>query len=105
MEGDDLIVQDQITALSTKDAKVRWTMCTSAKPTIEYGGITLEAKGRTLFMKKSSTTGHNVSWKTWSAEGTNSWDASNSGYYLCGYEVTVAKGATANITIRLTPNE
>ena len=105
MEGDDLIVQDQITALSTKDAKVRWTMCTSAKPTIEYGAITLEAKGRTLFMKKSSTTGHNVSWKTWFAEGTNSWDASNSGYYLCGYEVTVAKGSTANITIKLTPNE
>lgn len=105
IEGEDLIVQDEIVALEDKPAKVRWNMVTHGKPVIEYGGITLSAEGKFMYMKKSSTTGHNVSWKIWPAVGSMSYDASNSGMYMCGYEVTVNAGQTANISIRLTPNE
>jgi hypothetical protein len=48
---------------------------------------------------------HNPVWMTWPAVGPNPYDASNAGYYMCGYEVTVTKGRTANIAIRLTPDE
>ena len=107
MQGDDLYVTDEITALASKDAKVRWTMVTQASPVIEYGSITLSASGgkKYLYMKKSSSTNHNVAWKTWPAVGTNTWDASNDGWYMCGYEGTVRAGETAIITIRLTPQE
>lgn len=107
MQGDDLIVEDEITALASKDARVRWTMVTLAVPTIEYGNITLSAESgkKYLYMKKSSSTNHNVVWKTWSTVGGASWDASNAGTNMCGYEGTVAKGQTAKIKIVLTPNE
>jgi hypothetical protein len=105
MKGNDLYVEDEITARSDKDAKVRWTMVTLAKPVIEYGNITLEAGGKYLYMKKSSSSMHNPVWKTWTTVSPNSYDAANTGYYMCGYEVTVTKGTAANITIRLTPEE
>jgi hypothetical protein len=56
-------------------------------------------------MKKNSSTMHNPVWMTWPAVGPNPYDESNAGYYMCGYEVTVTKGRTANIAIRLTPDE
>ncbi|MCM1176334.1 MAG: heparinase II/III-family protein [Clostridium sp.] len=106
MEGDDLIIKDDITAQSGKSAKVRWTMVTLAEPTIEYGAVTLRSKtGRYMYLKTSSSTGHKPALKTWSTVSANSYDASNAGYYECGYEVTVAAGASATITVRLTPEE
>ena len=106
MEGDDLIVRDDITAQAGKPAKVRWTMVTLAEPTIEYGAVTLKSKtGKYLYLKTSSSTGHKPALKTWSTVSTNYYDASNAGYYECGYEVTVAAGTSASITVRLTPQE
>lgn len=106
MDGDDLVVKDDLTARQDKAAKVRWTMVTTAEPTIEYGAITLKSKtGKYMYLKKSSSTGHNPALKTWSTVSTNSWDAANTGYYECGYELTLAAGTTASITVRLTPNE
>lgn len=106
MTGDDLIVRDDITAQSGKQAKIRWTMVTTAEPTIEYGAITLKSRtNKYLYLKTSSTTGHKPSLKTWSTVSSNSYDASNSGYYECGYEITIAAGATASITVKLTPTE
>ena len=106
MEGDDLVIKDEIKALTEKSAKVRWTMVSLAAPTIEYGAITLKsATGKYRYLKTSSSTGHKPVLKTWSTVSNNSYDASNSGYYECGYEVTVAAGASAVITVRLTPEE
>lgn len=106
MEGEDLVVKDEITALSSKAAKVRWTMVTEAEPVIEYGNITLKSKtGKYMYLKKSSSTMHNPAWHTWSTESTNWYDAANTGYYECGYELTVQAGATASVTVRLTPDE
>lgn len=105
MQGDDLIIQDDITARTDKSAKIRWTMVTKAVPNPDFMGmIELKApNGKYMYMKKSSSTGHKLVWKTWSTESENSWDVSNTGYYECGYELTVAAGATASVTITLTP--
>lgn len=106
MDGEDLVVKDEIKALDGKSAKVRWTMVTMAVPTIEYGAVTLKsATGKYRYLKTSSSTGHKPVLKTWSTVSNNSYDASNSGFYECGYEVTVAAGASAVITVRLTPEE
>ena len=81
-------------------------MVSLAAPTIEFGAITLKsATGKYRYLKTSSSTGHKPVLKTWSTVSNNSYDASNSGYYECGYEVTVAAGASAVITVRLTPEE
>ena len=105
MEGDNLYVTDEITARQDKDADVRWTMVTRARPVIEYGAITLSSANRTLYLKTSSSTRHRPVLKTWSTVSSNSWDQANTGYYECGYELTVSTGMEASVTVCLTPEE
>ena len=105
MEGDNLYVTDEITARQDKDADVRWTMVTRARPVIEYGAITLSSANRTLYLKTSSSTRHRPVLKTWSTVSSNSWDQANTGYYECGYALTVSKGMEASVTVCLTPEE
>lgn len=106
MKGDELYVTDKVKAQSGKPAKVRWTMVSRAKPTIEYGAITLKsASGKYMFLSTSSSTNHHPILKTWSTKSENSWDAPNTDYYECGYELTVAAGKEAEITVRLSPEE
>lgn len=104
MEGDDLIVEDRIAARADKDAVVRWTMVTRANPTISFNRIQLaSATGKNLYLSATSPTGDRVAYKTWSTVSSNSWDASNSGYYECGYELTVSAGDAATVKVKLSP--
>ena len=105
MQGDNLVITDDIAARTDKAAKIRWTMVTKAVPNPDFMGMIelKSASGKYMYMKKSSGTGHNPAWKTWSTRSGNSWDASNTGYYECGYEMTVAAGTAATVTITLTP--
>lgn len=106
MEGDNLYVTDELKAKSAKAAKVRWTMVTRAEPVDEFGNITLEStSGKVMIMKITSSTGHKPARKTWSTVSTNSWDAANTGYYECGYEITLNAGESASITVCLSPEE
>ncbi len=105
IEGDDLVIEDSITALTSKAANVRWTMVTPAVPAIEYGAITLRQGKKTRYLTYSSSTGNQISWETWSTQSSNSWDESNDGYYECGYTLTVNAHSTATITVRLTPTD
>ena len=106
MQGDDLIVKDEYEALDSKDAEIRWTMVSTAEPMLEDGNITLKsASGKYMYLKTSSPTSIRPVKKTWSTKSTNSWDASNSGYYECGYEFTLTKGNSATVIVSLTPNE
>lgn len=106
IEGDDLIVEDRITALSSEDANVRWTMVSRATPTIALGRIQLQsATGKRLYISTTSATGHRPAFQTWSTQSSNSWDASNTGYYECGYTVTVAAGESATIRVKLSPDD
>ncbi len=101
IEGDDLVVEDKITALGSKAANVRWTLVTQAEPTIEYGSITLKLGKLTRYL--TSTSG--VVWQTWSTVSENSWDRSNDGFYECGYTLTVNAGTSSTVTVRLTPTD
>ena len=55
--------------------------------------------------KEPSAGGRNPSWEIWSTQSDNSWDASNDGYYECGYTVTLEAGEEAEITVTLTPED
>lgn len=106
MEGDELFVKDDITAKKDKTAKIRWTMVTRANPTIEFGAVTLKSStGKYRYLKTSSPTGHRPSLKTWTTVSKNDWDAPNTGYYECGYELTLKQGENAVIITKLTPEE
>ena len=106
IEGDDLIVEDRITARTDKDADVRWTMVTRAVPEIGFNRIQLSsATGKNLYLSATSPTGDRVAYRTWSTVSPNSWDASNTGYYECGYELTVKAGDSATIRVRLSPDD
>ncbi len=99
MEGDNLIVTDEIKAKPNLDAQIQWTMVTKAVPNQYASVIELKsAKGKYMYMKKSSSTGHNPAW--WYTD-----KQVISGYYECGYKITIKAGTSAKITITLTPNE
>ena len=106
IEGDNLIVEDVIEARSDKDANVRWTMVSKASPEYQLGRMVLSsATGKKLYMSATSSTNHKPAFTTWSTVSKNSWDASNTGYYECGYEVTVKAGDTAVIKVKLSPDD
>lgn len=115
LENDNLVVRDEIKAPSGKDAKVRWMMITTASPEIEYGAVTLKGAGsKYRYLKVSSPTLHKPTLKTsagaangtaWSMVSANSFDQSNSGYYKCGYELTVKAGASATVEVTITKDE
>lgn len=102
LENGDLYIKDEITALSTKEAKVRWTMVSEATPTVEADDIVLTSTtGKYRYLTATSSTGHVPVLTTWSTKGVQAYDADNTGYYECGYEVTVKAGEKAEITIKL----
>ena len=99
----DLVIVDEIGAQLLSSAKLRWTMVTMAVPTVLEDGIKLESKGRTLYIKSTNDLGIKLNWKTWPTSG-HSYDASNDGYYECGFEATVTSGKTCIFTTTLTPD-
>ena len=99
----DLVVIDAITALSGKAAKVRWTMCTPAVPTVESNRIALTSGGKTMYLSATADNGTAIAYKTWSTEPVHSYDSPNPGVYLVGFEASVAAGKAETFTATLTP--
>ena len=97
----DLVVVDEISAKYNLQAKVRWTMVTTGQPTVEKDRIVLKNGGKTMYLKVSSS-GPEVTLKTWSTKGKD-YDADNSGYYEVGFEANVTVNKTATFTTTLTP--
>lgn len=106
LEGDDLIITDEVTALESEDAKMMWRMLTPS--TVETGGSyeTLSQKGKTLYLSaKSAST--SVTFTSWSPERPsgwtkrNGWDDENIGYSIAGYISTIPKGTSAIFTTTL----
>jgi hypothetical protein len=95
----DLVVIDEVKALPGKAAVVRWVMVTPATPTVETGGITLKYGGQTMYLSAQGT--YKPSYKTWSTTSTNSYDATNPGTYMVGFEATVTANQTATFTTTL----
>lgn len=106
LDGDDLVVTDEVTALESTDAKMMWRMITPSK--VETGGSyqMLSQKGKTLYLSvKSSST--SASYTSWSPERPSDWtkrkgwDEENEGYSIAGYVSTIPKGTTAIFTTTL----
>ena len=105
LKDGDLYVIDEITAKSDLDAAVEWRMMTPATVAVGSDKETLTQKGKTLYLKAtSSSVSSPVTHTTWAAKGTNSWDTACTGFTVAGFTATVPKGTTVTFTTRLTPS-
>ncbi len=77
-------------------------MMTPASVSVASDKETLTQKGKTMYLKTAASVP--VSYTTWAAKGSNSWDTPCSGYTVAGFTATVPKGTTVTFTTRLTPS-
>lgn len=104
--GKDLKITDEVTALDSKDATVRWTMVTEGEPVITSNGITLTKDGKTMYLSTIAT-GTSIRYRQWSSDPSDyssklsAYDEPNPGTYLIGFEATVAKGKTGIFRVTL----
>ena len=105
--GRDLVVIDEITALSGLAAPLVWHMVTPASPTASADGISLSSGGVTLTLRTvSSDASVKPSYlvescvrpSSWTAR---TWDPSLASYKIVGYECTVPAGKTVTLTTTL----
>lgn len=106
LEGDNLVITDEVTALESADAKMMWRMITPS--TVENGSSyqILSQKGKTLYLSaKSSST--SVTYTTWPATRPSDWtvrtgwDDENKGYTVAGYVSTIPRGTSVTFTTTL----
>lgn len=103
VDNKELVIIDQIKALASKDAKVRWNMVTRATATITNNGINLSSGGKTI---KLTTNAPNVDiiFKEWSTNhGLKPYDLANPGTTIVGFEATVPTGQLVTFTTKLFP--
>lgn len=95
-----VVVSDEVVA-DGKPATVRWTMLTSAKPTLGDKTITLAKDGKTLVLKIETTAP--VALKTWPTTPTTTYDAPNPGTILVGFEFTLEPNQRQAVQVLLVP--
>lgn len=112
-DGSYLEITDKLTALSSTDAVVRWVCCTSTTPKILEDGSGIELTDSKGVKMKIETTAPGAVFKTWSSDPASSDDYTSPftetseacqkklDGYLCGYEYTVAKGASSTVVTTL----
>lgn len=99
-----VVVRDEVTAPTDKDAVVQWRMLTDATvKSIARNKIKLTKDGKTLLVKVSSKSP--VKMKTWTTQSPNDYDADNSGTALVGFEVRVPAGESETFDISLIPEK
>ena len=117
VNGTDLVVTDEITALDNLDCKLEWRMLTAATPEVSASSVTLtkSSKQRTLKVTASDASVQ-PSYKTWAAErpGTDywktpsemgwkdmSWDSPVADRVITGWSATVPRGKTVTFVTTL----
>lgn len=95
-----VVVSDELTA-ENKVTTVRWTMMTSATPKLGKNSITLTKDGKTLNLKVNTSA--KVTMKTWSTEPTTTYDATNPGTTLVGFEMQLKPNQKQAIQVLLVP--
>lgn len=102
---EDLYIIDEITA-GMKDAAVEWRLMTPATVSVTADGETLTQKGRTMYLKATSSQSFSpVTYTTWEARGTNSWDTPCTGYTVAGFKANIPIGHTVTFTTVLSPKQ
>ncbi|MBR1870189.1 MAG: heparinase II/III family protein [Bacteroidales bacterium] len=99
--GRDLAVTDVIQAREDRGALVRWTMITTARPSLEDGCIVLRAKGKTRRLRSTGAGCINLTYTVWDLSGSEI-DTPVRGYYRCGFEALVPRGKKCTFTTTLT---
>jgi len=96
-----VLVRDEIQA--SQVTVLRWTMLTTATPTINAANSTITlAKGtKRLVLKVASVTP--VTLKTWTTVSANSYDAANPGTTLVGFETNIPAGTSVSFNVFLSP--
>lgn len=111
VQDKDLVVIDAIKARPDKAAKVRWTMVTTAVPTVESNNRIVLVNGSKTMYLKTVGDGAKVSYQTWSSDPAEydtpvkDIDAKNPNIYLVGFEATITSNQSATFTTTLTPKE
>lgn len=107
VDGKDLKIEDEITALDGQDAVVQWRMLTPASVVVDAGKEVLTMEGKTLCLRATASDGTAVKYTTWAPARPASWtprtwDQANTGYTIAGYTITVPAGKKLTLTTLLT---
>ncbi len=106
IEGEDLVITDNIQARQDSEADVVWTWSGRPKPSISGNNIILTSRSVNIYMKKTASEGCNPQW--WCASDNNTDIDGNyvniDKHYECGYRMTVTKGKTVTVTVRVSKN-
>lgn len=101
----DLVITDDITALSDKEAAVRWTMMTQADVTVENDRIILSRAGKTMYLTAASD-GPEISFRQFSLEPVQPYDDDLRGQVnAIGFEAVIPAGSKAVFTARLSAEQ
>jgi len=97
-----VMVRDEVETLSS-EAIIRWNMATSATVTIT-GANTAELvkNGKKLVLRVIQPA--SLTMKTWSTDPPHTYDATNPGTIMVGFETTVAANSSANLSVLLLPD-
>jgi hypothetical protein len=99
-----VIVRDEITALSDREANIRWTMLTPADVKImKNNRAELSRNGKKLRLEVVCD--YPVEMKTWSTQSPNDYDAPNPGTTLVGFECLLPPGKSTALTVFLLPED
>ena len=102
LSGEDLYITDVIKANKDRDAKIDWRMLTQTNVALESDAIRLSSGAHTMYLvTTASDASVSPNYFMQAAEGTRSWDQSNSGFSVVGYTVTMPKGTTMTLTTKL----
>jgi hypothetical protein len=99
------LIRDEIVNLPSKSTTLRWSMVTKGVPTIQQSSqsILLTQGSQRLTLKVSTPTA-GITMKTWSTVAPNSYEASNVGTYIVGFEITLPAASTTHVTVQLIPS-
>jgi hypothetical protein len=104
VDGNHLEVSDRIRARGDREASVRWTLATYAKPEVVSDGILLRQGDVTM---KLQAAGAPVGYRIWSSDPSDydspvKDDEPDLDVYLCGFEFVVQKSQDLTILASLT---
>lgn len=99
-----IIIRDEIQT-SSKEAKVRWAMFTTANVVLGDNFATLSSNGKKLFLKVNGVT-NNITMKKWNwSDLKNEFDKEYKGATMVGFETTLAPHQTESLEVLLVPQD
>lgn len=102
----DLFVIDEIQNYNYTDAVVKWTLVTRGTVSLDQPGnmITLTRGNKKMYIKVSVSDAITPVLKTWPNNPTTSYESTNTGFSITGFEAIIPSGNSAVITVEMTPD-